>query len=297
MDPVRADAGVTTFDIHQHLWPEAFVAALRARTTAPKLDGEQLTTREGRFEIALADHDLVGRLRTLDRDGVDVAVVSLQTSLGLEALPERERAELEEAWVEGTRALVATAGGRLLAFSPGVPRDGFVGVSLGSSLLTDLDGAAPVLDAAEASETLVFVHPDAGRSRGETRPAWWDWVTGYPARMQEAYLAWLAFGRERWPSLRLVFAMLAGGGPFQLERLARRGIDVRSALDPNTFFDVSTHGRRAIELCVETFGVGQLAYGSDTPVVDSRPTLDAVRGFGDAVTHVLQSDTPARILS
>jgi hypothetical protein len=288
---------VTTFDIHQHLWPEGFVAALRARTAPPVLDGEQLTTREGRFEIALVDHDLAGRLRTLDRDGIDVAVVSLQTSLGLDALPEVERVALEDVWVEGTRALVASAGGRLLAFSPGVPRDGFVGVSLGSSLLVDLDGAAPMLDAAETGETLVFVHPDAGRSRGETRPAWWDWVTGYPARMQEAYLAWLAFGRQRWPSLRLVFAMLAGGGPFQLERLARRGIDVRSALDPNTFFDVSTHGRRAIELCAETFGVGQLVYGSDTPVVDSRPTLDAVRGFGDAVRHVLQSDTPSRLLT
>jgi hypothetical protein len=288
---------VTTFDIHQHLWPEGFVAALRTRTTPPVLDGEQLTTREGCFEIALADHDLAGRVQALDRDEVDVAVVSLQTSLGLEALPEGERVELEEAWVEGTRALVGSASGRLLAFSPGVPREGFVGVSLGSSMLTDLDGAAPMLDAAEASQTLVFVHPDAGRRRGETRPAWWDWVTGYPARMQEAYLAWLAFGRERWPTLRLVFAMLAGGGPFQLERLARRGIDVRSAIDPNTFFDVSTHGRRAIELCAETFGVGQLVYGSDTPVVDSRPTLDAVRGFGDAVRHVLQSDTPSRLLT
>ena len=288
---------MTTFDIHQHLWPEGFVAALRTRTTPPVLDGEQLTTREGCFEIALADHDLAGRVQALDRDEVDVAVVSLQTSLGLEALPEGERVELEEAWVEGTRALVGSASGRLLAFSPGVPREGFVGVSLGSSMLTDLDGAAPMLDAAEASQTLVFVHPDAGRNRGETRPAWWDWVTGYPARMQEAYLAWLAFGRERWPTLRLVFAMLAGGGPFQLERLARRGIDVRSAIDPNTFFDVSTHGRRAIELCAETFGVGQLVYGSDTPVVDSRPTLDAVRGFGDAVRHVLQSDTPSRLLT
>ena len=120
---------------------------------------------------------------------------------------------------------------------------------------------------------------------------------GYPAQMSAAYLAWLATGRARWPKLRILFAMLGGGGPFQLERLARRGVDVRSALDPNTFFEVSTHGRRAIELCVETFGVGQLAYGSDTPVVDSRPTLDAVRGFGDAVTHVLQSDTPSRLLT
>jgi hypothetical protein len=287
---------VTTYDVHQHLWPRGFVAALRARDVPPFIDGEALTTQEGRFAIGLADHDLASRLRTLDRDLIDVAVLSLQTSLGLEALTAEERDALEAAWVEGVLDLVATSEGRLLAFSPSIVRSGFVGVSLGSSVLTDLDGASSVLDDAEAAGTMVFVHPDAGRAAGGARPPWWDWVTGYPARMQEAYLAWLAFGHERWPSLQVLFAMLAGGGPFQLERLARRGVDVRSALDPNTFFEVSTHGRRAIELCIQTFGVGQLAYGSDTPVVDSRPTLDAVRGFGDAVTHVLQTDTPSRLL-
>ena len=288
---------MTAYDVHQHLWPQGFVAALRARDAPPFIDGEALTTQEGRFAIELADHDLASRLRTLDRDEIDVAVLSLQTSLGLEALVADERDALEAAWVEGVLDLVATSQGRLLAFSPSIARSGFVGVSLGSSVLTDLDGASAVLDDAQQSGTIVFVHPDAGRAAGDARPPWWDWVTGYPARMQEAYLAWLAFGRERWPSLRVLFAMLAGGGPFQLERLALRGVDVRSALDPNTFFEVSTHGRRAIELCVQTFGVGQLAYGSDTPVVDSRPTLDAVRGFGDAVTHVLQTDTPSRLLS
>jgi hypothetical protein len=287
---------VTTFDVHQHLWPREFIDALRTRTAPPSLGGERLTTREGSFEIALADHGLEARLRMLDRDGIDVAVLSLQTSLGLESLPADERIALEEAWAEGVQALVAESAGRVRAFSPGGSREGFIGISLGSSVLLDLDRAAPVIDEAQAAGATVFVHPDAGRAPDAARPAWWDWVTGYPARMQEAYLAWLAFGRERWPTLRVLFAMLAGGGPFQLERLARRGVDVRSALDPNTFFDVSTHGRRAIELCAETFGVGQLAYGSDTPVVDSRPTLDAVRGFGDAVAHVLQSDTPSRLL-
>jgi hypothetical protein len=288
---------VTTYDVHQHLWPEVFIDALRTRKTPPFIDGDELVTLEGRFGIDLDQHSLVARLQALDRDEIGVAVISLQTSLGLEALAGDDRHALEEAWANGARDLVADAGGRLLAFSPSIVRDGFVGISIGSSELSDLAAASSVLEGAEASATVVFVHPDAGRASGPERPQWWDWVTGYPARMQEAYLAWLAFGRERWPSVRVLFAMLAGGGPFQLERLARRGVDVRSALDPNTFFEVSTHGRRAIELCVQTFGVGQLAYGSDTPVVDSQPTLDAVRGFGDAVTHVLQSDTPARLLA
>ncbi len=288
---------MTPYDGHPHLWPEPFVDALRERTTAPCLEGDTLTTREGRFPVDLEEHDVPTRVRALDRDGIGVAVLSLQTSLGLEALADEDRHALEKTWVSGTQEIVSASGGRFLAFSPGSVREGFVGVSLGSSAFTDLEGVSAVLDAAEAAGTAVFVHPDAGHAAGPARPEWWDWVTGYPARMQEAYLAWLAFGRERWPTLRVLFAMLAGGGPFQLERLARRGVDVRSALDPNTFFEVSTHGRRAIELCVQTFGVGQLAYGSDTPVVDPASTLDAVRGFGDAVTHVLQSDTPTRLLT
>ena len=285
---------MTTYDLHQHLWPEPFMRALRERRTPPRLDGDLLETNEGRFEVDLADHDPARRLAALDRDGIDVAVLSLQPSLGLRDLAASECDELEVAWADGIRALDSE---RLRAFSPSCVRDGFVGVSVGSSEFLDFDRAAPTLDAAAAAGAAVFVHPEAGSASDESRPEWWEWVVGYPARMQEAYVAWLAFGRDRWPTLRVLFAMLGGGGPFQLERLARRGVDVRSALDPNTFFDVSTHGRRAIELCIETFGVAQLVYGSDTPVVDSRPTLDAVRGFGDAVTHVLQSDTPERILS
>jgi 6-methylsalicylate decarboxylase len=287
---------VTTYDVHQHLWPEGFVGALRSRQAPPLLEGAELETREGRFEVDLSRHDLNARLGALDRDEIDVAVISLQPSLGLDGLEPGERDALEGVWVEGARELVAKSGGRLLAFSPSLVRAGFAGVSVGSSAFMDFDDVAPALDAAAAAGVVVFVHPDAGRAPSSRRPAWWEWVVGYPARMQEAYVAWLAFGRERWPTLRTLFAMLGGGGPFQLERLARRGLEVRSALDPNTYFDVSTHGRRAIELCIETFGVTQLAYGSDMPVVDPRPTLDAVRGFGDAVTHVLQSDTPARLL-
>jgi predicted TIM-barrel fold metal-dependent hydrolase len=287
---------VTTYDVHQHLWPAPFVDALRARTASPFLDGDEVVTREGRFPIDLGQHDPEARLRILDRDGIDVAVLSLQASLGLDDLAESERTELEETWAESARALVASSGGRFLAFSPSLVRPGFAGVSVGSSEVAGVDEPAPTLDAAAEAGAVVFVHPDAGREPTRGRPGWWEWVIGYPARTQEAYLAWLAFGRRRWPSLRVLFAMLGGGGPFQLERLARRGIDVRSSLDPNTFFEVSSHGRRAIELCLETYGISQVAYGSDLPIVDPRPTLDAVRGFGDAVRHALQSDTPSRLL-
>jgi predicted TIM-barrel fold metal-dependent hydrolase len=287
---------MATYDVHQHLWPARFIEILRARTTPPLLSGDELVTIEGRFPIDLAAHDPEARLRTLDRDGIDVAVLSLQASLGLEELEPGERDELEELWAQEIGELVTASGGRFLALAPSRARDNFAGISLGASSLLDLDTVGAVLDAAMELGATVFVHPEAGLPAPASKPSWWTWVAGYPAQMQLAYLSWLATGRERWPTVRVVFALLAGGAPFQLERLSHRGLDVRSTLDPNTFFEVATYGRRAIELLIETFGVHQLVYGSDTPVVDPRPTLDAVRGFGDSVSHVLQTDIPSALL-
>jgi len=287
---------MATYDVHQHLWPVRFRAALAARDAPPLLTRGELVTTEGRFPVDLAAHEPEARIRALDRDGIDVAVLSLQASLGLETLSVGARDELEALWAEEVLEIASTSDGRFLALSPSRVRSGFAGMMLGASSLLDLDRVGPTLDAAAEHECPVFVHPVAGAPPPEGLPSWWTWVVDYPSQMQAAYLSWLGAGRERWPTLRIVFALLAGGAPFQLERLAHRGLDVRSALDPNTFFDVATYGRRAIELLIETFGVHQLVYGSDTPVVDPRPTLDAVRGFGDAVAHVLQTDTPSALL-
>jgi predicted TIM-barrel fold metal-dependent hydrolase len=114
--------------------------------------------------------------------------------------------------------------------------------------------------------------------------------------MQAAYALWLAEGAARWPALRVVFAILAGGAPFQLERLASRGVDTRGALHPNVFLDTASYGERALELTLATYGVGHVVYGSDTPVIDSEPTLRSIRAFGQAVTDVVCRDNPERLL-
>jgi predicted TIM-barrel fold metal-dependent hydrolase len=125
---------------------------------------------------------------------------------------------------------------------------------------------------------------------------WWPGIVDYTAQMQAAYLTWLSYGQRSWPAVNVVFAILAGGGPFQLERLASRGVTVRSGLHENVYFDTASYGRRAIELCIETFGVHQLVYGSDAPVIDTGPTLRAVRGFGESVVQLLTTDNPSTLL-
>lgn len=282
-------------DIHQHLWPAGFSEALARRKAIPRLDGTVLRLSEGAYEVDPRDHDLEGRLQLLERAGIDVAVISLQPTLGLERLEPSERSELEEIWEEGMLQLAADAAGRLAPLSVGRPRPGFAGVSVGADALDDLDALAPTLDALSGTG-FVFIHPVSGAPPLGS-PPWWPALVDYTSQMQRAYLGWLAHGQQRWPEVSVVFAILAGGGPIQLERLASRGVDVRSVLHRNLFFDTASYGRRALELCIETFGVEQLVFGTDAPVVDPAHAAAALGGFGESVTRLVRLDNPSTLLA
>jgi hypothetical protein len=279
---------VSRFDVHQHLWPGELVAELASRSAPPCLRGSILVlASEGEFEVDLQDHALERRLALMDRDGTDVAVISLQPTLGIDALPEPERQSLLAAWHEGACRIVAAGEGRFRAFAAGACLDGFAGACVPAAAVVEgrpeLDALLPELAAAGQ---VLFVHPGPARRPAGT-PGWWTSVVEYTAQMQAAYFAWLARRADGASRPSTVFAALAGGGPVQLERLSARGGSERLALDHSVFFELSSYGRRAVELCLATFGVRQLLYGSDLPVVDPRPTLRAVRAFGDAVAEVI----------
>ena len=160
--------------------------------------------------------------------------------------------------------------------------------------LGDLVELTPLLTELERRGAVLFVHPGpAPAPRGA--PAWWPAVVGYTAQMQAAYAAWLADGAAAWPRLNVVFAILAGGAPFQLERLASRGVDSRGVLEANIYLDTASYGARALELSLASYGVGRLLYGSDVPVIDSDATLRSVRGFGHAVADAVCRENPARL--
>jgi hypothetical protein len=105
---------VPTYDLHQHLWPERFIAALRARTAPPMLSQQELVTTEGRFPVDLALHEPHARILALDRDGIDIAVLSLQPSLAVDALGPTE-AERSRGRRQRNRRRRRCSGGR---FSP-----------------------------------------------------------------------------------------------------------------------------------------------------------------------------------
>lgn len=285
-----------TVDFHQHLWPRELVEALSRREQPPRLRDSVLELAgERATEIDLDAHELDTRLALLYRCGLDVAVVSLPPTLCFDQLPEEEAAELFAAYERGILDIANASGGRVIPLAAGVGDERFVGACIGAPDLLDLEAIAPLLYRLEQRGSFLFVHPGAADSPA-ARPSWWPAVVEYTAQMQAAYAGWLAQGVQRWPSLKVVFAILAGGGPFQLERLQSRGVPGREIMHDNVFFETASYGRRALELCLATFGVGQLLYGSDAPVIDPLPTLEAVRGFGDAVAEALCEQNPSRLL-
>jgi predicted TIM-barrel fold metal-dependent hydrolase len=278
---------MASFDVHQHLWPPQLVGALRGRRTPPRLDEDVLELEEGRFPVDLGVHRLEDRLRLLDGDGIETAIVSLQPTLDLDAAP-----ELADAYHEGVLELVAASDGRLRAFAAEACLPGFAGACVPAGRLAAGLGSLP--DELEQAGQALFVHPGPSAPAPAGAPPWWNAVIDYTGQMQAAYAAWLGDGATRHPALAVVFAILGGGAPFQLERLRSRSGE-SWPVSPLVFLETSSYGRRALELCLEAVGTPQLLYGSDVPVSDPRATLAALDELGEEVRRAVLVDNPTRL--
>jgi predicted TIM-barrel fold metal-dependent hydrolase len=202
--------------------------------------------------------------------------------------------DLVEAYYTGMLELAAASRGRLRPLAYGECKDGFAGACISAAAL--VEGVGPLLGELEQAGQMLFVHPGPPAALPAEAPPWWAALAEYTAQMQAAYLAWLTREAARHPGLPVVFAILAGGGPIQLERLRSRGVEVHTTLHSNVYFDTASYGHRALELCLASHGVGQLVFGSDAPVVDPGPSLDALAEFGDAVVDSVCRKNPAGLL-
>src|SRR5262245_61677509 len=169
-------------DLHQHLWPAAFLEALRARRRPPRLDGwTLLLAGEQPFAVDPAAHDPELRAAL---DDAEVVCVAPSAALGIDRLPSEEAEELAAAWLDGALALPrpfrawATAG--LRAPDPDALRAaldrGAIGLELAADALAapgSLRHLAPLLDVLEAARRPLLVHPGPALFEAADRPGWW----------------------------------------------------------------------------------------------------------------------------
>jgi predicted TIM-barrel fold metal-dependent hydrolase len=299
-------------DVHQHLWPEALLAALAARRSTPRLRrlGEGWTLcldGEPDCRIEAVDHDPEARATLVRADGLDRALISLSSPMGLESLPHREAAPLLEAYHDGVASLPPVFGCWAAAALDGPDvaaleerlDAGFVGLQLPAAALVDAAGyarCAPLLDALERRSRPLLVHPGpapwAPNAPSPTdTPLWWPALTDYVAQMSTAWHAFLQWGRPRHPALRVAFVMLAGLGPLHGERLRARG-GAHRAIDSGMFLESSSYGTTALDAALRVVGVDQLLHGSDRPVVDPPG-----HPLGTAVAEAMLVRNPARLLT
>jgi len=294
-------------DIHQHVWPDAFVAELRRRSQAPRLDGwTLLTAGEPPFAVSPAHHDAGCRARQAASDGVGLAVIGLSSPLGIEYLPPEDAEPLLDAYHRGVAALGGPFAGWAAACltaidAPGLARQldrGFVGLQLPATAVADECGyrrCGPLLEVLAERDLPLFIHPGPASGMSAGGPAWWAPLVPYVQQLHAAWFAFRAFGRPAYPRLRVCFTALAGLGPLHGERMAARGGDgplARGVVDPLMFVETSSYGRRAVDSVLRVLGVDMLVFGSDRPYAEPHPDL----GLGGAARQAIRVTNPARLL-
>jgi hypothetical protein len=287
-------------DIHQHIWPGAFIERLRTRTRPPRLDGWTLhLAGEPPYEVRPEDHD-AARRAGLDPDLGRIGV-SLSCPLGIEHLAPDEAGPLLDAWHEGVRELPAPFAGwaaaQLTEPDLGGLADLLAGGSLGlqvpaTALGTPraLERLAPLLAVAEAADKPVLVHPGPPPPSEGPIPPWWPAVVGYVGQLQAAWWSWWTAGRALLPRLRICFAAAAGLAPVHHERFTMRG-GGRLRLDPLVFVDTSSYGRQALDAVTRVLGIDALVLGSDRPY--ATPTSPEV---GAAAEYAVRVSNPRHLL-
>ncbi|MET7463906.1 amidohydrolase [Nonomuraea sp. NPDC005501] len=289
-----------TIDVHQHLWTPEFIEALRARTAPPRLDGWTLyLDGEPPYEVNPADHG------PRDTTGLELALVSLSSPLGIELLPPEESWPLIDAYHEGALALGEPFGAWAATChadpDPGRLADdldrGFAGLQIPATAVPD-DRLLKVLTERDLP---LFIHPGPAapphpggpvQPQPGGTPPWWPAVVPYVQQMHAAWHYFHAVVRPRHPTLRVCFALLAGLAPLHAERLIARGGGGRGRVDPGFFVETSSYGPRAIDAIVRELGVDVVVNGSDAPYATAPDP-----GLGAAAAHAIRVTNPRRLLA
>lgn len=296
-------------DVHQHLWPEAVLRVLELRSAPPRarwLAGlwEIEPVNEPPFVVDPAEHDPTARAEQVADSGLDRALVSLSPPVGAQALPDAvaawstAAADLPSALGWWAAVPLAATPDEQAAILRAAIDGGAAGLCMpaeGLSTIGAAESALPLLHELDRAGAPLFVHP--GTSDGTPGdPGWWSPATSYVMQMHAAWHAFHAVVRPALPELRAIFALLAGLAPLHLERSSRKGAPLPTVLDdPQTFYETSSYGHRAIGAMARLLGSGQFVYGTDHPVAVPE-TEPLERALGATGADLLKRENAARAL-
>jgi hypothetical protein len=261
-------------DLHQHLWPDSLVEALRRRTEPPCLDGDVVrVVHEKPFGLDLASQR-VDADRGAGRGRDRRAVVSLSTPVGIEVLPAAEAAPLlPTPTTRGCRGRRRPGRWQAGALSPsrsmrtpGRARSRADPRRLRGRVRLPARRWPPTAGLTAAWRICWTRSPRPARRcssilglapwtppYGEEPDVvwWWRNLAVYPGLMLRAFFT------GGWSARR---GIRAAGGPRSyrrapfLEERYRTFSGEPGEIDPNVFFDAATCRRNALDLAFATYG-------------------------------------------
>jgi predicted TIM-barrel fold metal-dependent hydrolase len=290
-------------DMHTHWKPAEVADALRARSQEPRIlrerDGvEVLKSRMGEEPLARAFDDVDFHLSRMNRQGVEVSVLSLLGSFcWIEAQPVEESELLCRRVNDRFSAICQEHPGRFAAFAAlpvtdlsaaaaeleralGLP--GIIGAQLpGNFFLThdDAEVTRPLLEVANRHSAVLLIHHgprpgDAfpkvagGTDNARRRNGTLDMQASLSSVMVTLCLTDLL---GSYPDVTVVVHNLGGNIPYEVERMDHRSLlDTPQEELPSSRFrkakvyvDCNSFGPRAIEAAVGLYGAERIVCGTD----------------------------------
>jgi aminocarboxymuconate-semialdehyde decarboxylase len=289
-------------DIHNHFFPSSW-PDLAARYGTPDWPWIK-HTEPGKADIMVGDRffrhiysacwDPEVRLREMDRDGVDLQIISATPVLFAYERPIEHALDCAQLFNDAALELCSRGKGRLKSLCQVALQDvdaackelsrcmkaGHLGVQIGNHVgMKNLDDAGVVTFLHHCADegAAVLVHPWDLLAQERMPKYMMPWTVGMPAETQLSIVALILSGAfDRLPgSLRICFAHGGGSFPFLLGRLqnawqhhpvARGDCEHRPSFYLNRFFvDSAVFDQRALQLLVETMGTDRIMLGSDYP--------------------------------
>jgi aminocarboxymuconate-semialdehyde decarboxylase len=289
-------------DIHNHFFPSSW-PDLAARYGTPDWPSIK-HTEPGKADIMVGDRffrhidsacwDPEVRLRDMDRDGIDLQIISATPVLFAYDRPVEHALDCAQLFNDAALELCSRGKGRLKSFCQ-VPlqdvgaackelsrclRAGHLGVQIGNHIGNknlDDPGVVTFLHHCADEGAAVLVHPWEMFGRERMPKYMMPWTVGMPAETQLSVVALILSGAlDRLPtSLRICLAHGGGSFAFLLGRLenawhhqpvARGECQYPPSHYLNRFHtDSAVFDQRALEFLVGTMGADQVMLGSDYP--------------------------------
>jgi aminocarboxymuconate-semialdehyde decarboxylase len=291
-----------TVDLHSHFFPKSWpdfdarfggVPWPRMEITGPDTGCVMIGQKAFR-PVTSACWDVPRRLAEMDRDGIDLQIISQTPVLFSYARPIDQALEVAKIFNDMALEMCAEGQGRMHALCQ-VPlqdidascrelsramKSGHRGVQIGNHVgLKNLDdeGLIAFLTHCADEGAAVLVHPWDMMAQERMPKYMMAWTVGMPAETQLSIVAMILGGAfDRLPrSLRICFAHGGGSFAFLLGRLEnawhnRDVVRAGSKAPPSTycdrfFVDSAVFDDRALRLLVEVMSEDRVILGSDYP--------------------------------